>query len=82
MSYGTMLRDRYPEPRDVTVATPEEFVKKFNGTKVIDRVSEQQLLIDRYQIIPSTHLNIVAGAYRQQWNCCCEVYEIRPSLGV
>jgi len=38
MSYGTMLRERYPEPRDITVATPEEFVKKFNGTKVIDRV--------------------------------------------
>lgn len=39
MSYGTMLRDRAPEGRDITVATPEEFVKKFGGSFVIDRVS-------------------------------------------
>ena len=39
MSYGTMLRDqRYADSRDVTVATPEELVKKFGGTKVINRV--------------------------------------------
>lgn len=42
MSYGNMMRDaRYPEtlgPRDVTVATPEELVRKLNGTRVINRV--------------------------------------------
>jgi len=39
MSYGTMLRDnRNGDGKDVTVATPEELVKKFGGNKVINRV--------------------------------------------
>ena len=43
MSYGTMMRDaRFPDARDVTVATPEELVKKLGGTKVINRVSPCQ----------------------------------------
>jgi len=40
MSYGTMLREnRHSQTRDVTVATPEELVRKFGGNKVINRVS-------------------------------------------
>ena len=39
MSYGTMVRDaRFPDSRDVTVATPEELVRKLGGTKVINKV--------------------------------------------
>lgn len=39
MSHGTGLgQDRYQE-RDFVLATPEEFVKKFGGTKVINKVS-------------------------------------------
>lgn len=38
MSRGTGLSsDRYQE-RDFIIATPEEFVKKFGGTRVINRV--------------------------------------------
>ncbi|CAG7704187.1 unnamed protein product [Allacma fusca] len=40
MSYGTMIMDpRFPDSRDTTVvATPEELVRKLNGTRVINRV--------------------------------------------
>lgn len=38
MSHGTMIQNRLQE-KDFTVATPEEFVKRFNGTKVINKVS-------------------------------------------
>lgn len=37
MSQG-MMHNRLQE-KDFTVATPEEFVKKFKGTKVINKVS-------------------------------------------
>ncbi|XP_031330897.1 acetyl-CoA carboxylase isoform X2 [Photinus pyralis] len=37
MSQGTMMQSRSYE-KDFTVATPEEFVKRFNGTKVINKV--------------------------------------------
>lgn len=32
-----MMQNRLQE-KDFTVATPEEFVKRFNGTKVINKV--------------------------------------------
>lgn len=39
MSHGTGLgQDRYQE-RDFVLATPEEFCKRFGGTKVINKVS-------------------------------------------
>lgn len=38
MSQGTvMIQNRFQE-KDFTVATPEEFIKRFNGTKVINKV--------------------------------------------
>lgn len=39
MSQGTVMlhHNRFQE-KDFTVATPEEFVKRFNGTKVINKV--------------------------------------------
>lgn len=42
MSQGTvmLLHNRLQE-KDFTVATPEEFVKRFNGTKVINKVCLQ-----------------------------------------
>ncbi|XP_060534242.1 acetyl-CoA carboxylase isoform X2 [Cylas formicarius] len=39
MSQGTvMLHNNRLQEKDFTVATPEEFVKRFNGTKVINKV--------------------------------------------
>lgn len=39
MSQGTvMLHNNRFQEKDFTVATPEEFVKRFNGTKVINKV--------------------------------------------
>lgn len=39
MSHGTGLgQDRYQE-RDFVLATPEEFCKRFGGTKVINKVN-------------------------------------------
>lgn len=37
MSHGVMLQNRLQE-KDFTVATPEEFIKRFKGTKVINKV--------------------------------------------
>jgi len=38
MSQGTVLKAKMLE-KDFIVATPEEFVKKFGGTKVINKAS-------------------------------------------
>ncbi|XP_071442085.1 acetyl-CoA carboxylase isoform X1 [Hetaerina americana] len=37
MSHGTVMHSKFQE-KDFTVATPEEFVRKFGGTKVINKV--------------------------------------------
>ncbi|XP_063925251.1 acetyl-CoA carboxylase isoform X2 [Zophobas morio] len=38
MSQGTVMLQNRLQEKDFTVATPEEFVKRFNGTKVINKV--------------------------------------------
>lgn len=38
MSQGTVMMQNRSYEKDFTVATPEEFVKRFNGTKVINKV--------------------------------------------
>lgn len=38
MSQGTVIHPRLTE-KDCNVSTPEEFVKRFKGTKVINKVS-------------------------------------------
>lgn len=38
MSQGTVMMHNRLQEKDFTVATPEEFVKRFNGTKVINKV--------------------------------------------
>ena len=35
---GTHLSAQDREQKDLTLATPEEFVKRFNGTKIINKV--------------------------------------------
>lgn len=48
MSHGTGLgQDRYQE-RDFVLATPEEYVKRFGGTKVINKV----IFVTRFSSIP------------------------------
>lgn len=39
MSQGTVMYHNRLQEKDFTVATPEEFVKRFQGTKVINKVS-------------------------------------------
>lgn len=38
MSQGTVMLHNRQEEKNFTVATPEEFVKRFNGTRVINKV--------------------------------------------
>lgn len=38
MSQGTVIHQRFSE-KDFSVSTPEEFVKRFKGTRVINKVS-------------------------------------------
>lgn len=38
MSQGTVMLHNSLQEKDFTVATPEEFVKRYNGTKVINKV--------------------------------------------
>ncbi len=40
MSQGTVMHPRLQD-KDFTVATPEEFVRRFGGTKVINKVIYQ-----------------------------------------
>lgn len=61
MSQGTvmiMTQNRLQE-KDFTVATPEEFVHRFNGTKVINKVHTFFFLNKKfsYIIIIITNLN-------------------------
>ncbi len=42
MSYGTMLKDKSVDGHGMTVATTEELIKKFGGTKNINRVSKYE----------------------------------------
>lgn len=39
MSHGTGLGQNRHQERDFVLATPEEFVKRFGGLKVINKVS-------------------------------------------
>lgn len=52
MSQGTVIHARHLE-KDFTVATPEEFVKKFKGTKVINKVSVK-IVTNTYKIVTNT----------------------------
>lgn len=40
MSQGTVMLHNRLQEKDFTVATPEEFVKRFQGTKVINKVNQ------------------------------------------
>jgi hypothetical protein len=40
MSQGTVMLQNRLQEKDFTVATPEEFVKRFSGTKVINKVRQ------------------------------------------
>lgn len=48
MSQGTVMLHNRLQEKDFTVATPEEFVKRFNGTKVINKVNI--FFIRRYRL--------------------------------
>lgn len=43
MSQGNVIHQRLTE-KDFNVSTPEEFVKRFKGTKVINKVSVHEFV--------------------------------------
>lgn len=43
MSQGTVLHPRLLD-KDFTVGTPEEFVRRFNGTRIINKVCSFQFI--------------------------------------
>lgn len=45
MSQGTVMLHNNLQEKDFTVATPEEFVKRYNGTKVINKVRKHNFCI-------------------------------------
>lgn len=51
MSHGTGLGHNPYQDRDFVLATPEEFVKRFGGTKVINKVSHLIQYLDQLSII-------------------------------
>lgn len=64
MSQGTVMiqvQNRIQE-KDFTVATPEEFVHRFGGTRVINKVS---ICFKRQEFF--TLRTVILGADRQQW---------------
>lgn len=80
MSQGTVMiqaQNRLHE-KDFTVATPEEFVHRFGGTGVINKVSIRFWRVvardpERKEVDIATDLYLTdccfVGADRQQWYC-------------
>lgn len=71
MSQGTVMiqaQNRLQE-KDFTVATPEEFVHRFGGTRVINKVNIRggQIAVFIKDIYFYNHDLTLSGADRQQW---------------
>lgn len=56
--------------KDFTIATPEEYVKRFGGDFVIKRVGASVIRSLRHSQ-HSENFSFFSGAYCQQWNRCC-----------
>lgn len=79
--------------RDFTVASPAEFVTRFGGTRVIEKVNVNSLL-DFFQIVCflwkillhcfliSALLVSFIGTNSQQWHSCGQMHALHPSLGL
>lgn len=74
--------------RDFTVASPAEFVTRFGGTRVIEKVNKLPNHVFYYECFFFLHyflisvLFSVAGINRQQWHSCGQMYAIHPALGL
>lgn len=80
MSHGTGLGlDRHQE-RDFILSTTEEFVKRFGGTRVINKVSLLSLPPTLLKFLKK--FSVHSGADRQQWHCRRQVYAFHPSMVV
>lgn len=74
--------------RDFTVASPAEFVTRFGGNRVIEKVRMRipflLLLNDTaacFQLLSLLRLSVsVPGADSQQWYSCSQVYALDPPL--
>lgn len=78
--------------RDFTVASPAEFVTRFGGTRVIEKVNDNCLLdlqivcflwkILSHCFLISALLVSVIGTNSQQWHSCGQMHALHPSLGL
>lgn len=78
--------------RDFTVASPAEFVTRFGGTRVIEKVNVNSLLdfqvvcflwtILVHCFLISALLVSVIGTNSQQWHSCGQMHALHPSLGL
>jgi len=67
--------------KDVTVATPEEFVRHFGGNRVINRVNLFSIIYFSFYLNSYFPPNCV-GFNCQQWNSSCKVHAIHPAMGL
>jgi hypothetical protein len=76
MSQGTVMVQPKQE-KDFTVGTPEEFVRRFGGTKVINKVKNYVHILQNLDNFLKDLNNICmrmlkfVGFNCQQWDCSC-----------
>lgn len=76
--------------KDFTVATPEEFVKKFGGDRVINKVcftyfkaQNVHIYVKLAVVLHLQRENIsCTGTDSQQWHCCSQMYPFHTTLVV
>ena len=86
MSQGTVVVQPKQE-KDFTVGTPEEFVRRFGGTRVINKVKCYVLVESYWTWIMVAELKsalctmfYIAGSYCKQWDCCCQMHAFYSPL--
>jgi hypothetical protein len=85
MSQGTVMVQPKQE-KDFTVGTPEEFVRRFGGTKVINKVKNYVHIVHNLDHFRKDLKNIsmgmlnFAGFNCQQWDCCCQIHAFHSPL--
>lgn len=63
MSQGTVIHSQRLQEKDFTVATPEEFIRRFQGNKAINKVSYYHYYLNQYMALKYLVLN---NAYQRQ----------------
>lgn len=85
MSQGTVMVQP-KQDKDFTVGTPEEFVRRFGGTKVINKVKGCVHAVHNLDHFGKDLKNMCiwmlnfSGFNCQQWDCCCQVHAFYSPL--